>query len=404
MKLNFLFILVFVGQLQALAQIDSTLLKQAEPTKDSLALNMDAVYNRPFMQSGKTTAVGGYLEANWQHLGTDGVSDGHQFQVRRMTLFVASAISSRVSFMSEIEFEEGGKAIAIEFAAVDIEFNPLLNLRSGIVMNPIGSFNQNHDGPKWEFTDRPISATQLLPATWSNAGFGLFGQYYKNDWKLGYEGYVTGGFDATIVENEFNRTYLPASKVNGERFMEGNVLFTGKIAARHKRIGELGISYMAGQYNRDLVDGLLLDEARWVRAAAIDFGTILPKLNTKIIGEITNIWIDVPSTYSQQFGEAQMGGFVDLVQPLLIRPFLNYNNTIVSFALRLEYVDWNVGTFEQTGGDIGDELWSVMPGLSFRPTQETVLRLNYRYMSEVDFIGNPPAKTAGFSFGVSSYF
>ena len=146
------------------------------------------------MQSGKTTAVGGYLEANWQHLGTDGVSDGHQFQVRRMTLFVASAISSRVSFMSEIEFEEGGKAIAIEFAAVDIEFDPLLlNLRSGIVMNPIGSFNQNHDGPKWEFTDRPISATQLLPATWSNAGFGLFGQYYKDDWKLGYEGYVTGG-------------------------------------------------------------------------------------------------------------------------------------------------------------------------------------------------------------------
>ena len=78
---------------------------------------MDAVYNRPFMQSGKTTAVGGYLEANWQHLGTDGVSDGHQFQVRRMTLFVASAISSRVSFMSEIEFEEGGKAIAIEFCS-----------------------------------------------------------------------------------------------------------------------------------------------------------------------------------------------------------------------------------------------------------------------------------------------
>ena len=93
MKLNFIVILVFVSQLNALAQIDSTLLKQAKSTKDSLALNMDAVYNRPFMQSGKTTAVGGYLEANWQHLGTDGVSDGHQFQVRRMTLFVASAMS-----------------------------------------------------------------------------------------------------------------------------------------------------------------------------------------------------------------------------------------------------------------------------------------------------------------------
>ena len=45
-------------------------------------------------------------------------------------------------------------------------------------MNPIGAFNQNHDGPKWEFVDRPISATQMLPATWSNVGFGLYGKKY----------------------------------------------------------------------------------------------------------------------------------------------------------------------------------------------------------------------------------
>ena len=51
-----------------------------------------------------------------------------------------------------------------------------------MIVNPIGAFNQNHDGPKWEFTDRPIAATQMLPATWSNAGFGLYGKYYKNEW------------------------------------------------------------------------------------------------------------------------------------------------------------------------------------------------------------------------------
>jgi hypothetical protein len=51
------------------------------------------------------------------------------------------------------------------FASVDFEFAPLLNLIGGVVMNPIGAFNQNHDGPKWEFVDRPISATQMLPAT-----------------------------------------------------------------------------------------------------------------------------------------------------------------------------------------------------------------------------------------------
>jgi hypothetical protein len=404
MKLKLLITFIVVVPSSLLAQIDSTLLRKPDSTIDSLALNMDAVYSRPFMKRGNTTAIGGYLEANWQHLGTDGVTEGHQFQVRRMTLFVASAISSRVSFMSEIEFEEGGKEISIEFAAVDISLHPLLNLRSGIVMNPIGSFNQNHDGPKWEFTDRPFSATQLLPATWSNAGFGLFGKYYKKDWKLGYEAYVTGGFDPSIVENEQSKTYLPASKANSERFEEGNVLFTGKIAGRHKQIGELGLSYMAGQYNIDQEDGIVLDEVRWVRAVAIDFSTTLPKLNTRVTGEITKIWIDVPETYSQQFGESQMGGFVDFVQPIFRGPFLNYQNAQLNIATRLEYVDWNLGTFQSTGDDIGEELWSVMPGVSFRPTQETVLRLNYRFMQEVDLLGNPPAQTAGFIFGVSSYF
>jgi hypothetical protein len=96
------------------------------------------------------------VEANWQHIGTDGISDGHQLQFRRMTLFVASSISKRIKFLSEIEFEPADKEIAIEFAAVDMEFNELFNLRGGMIINPIGAFNQNHDGPKWEFTDRPI--------------------------------------------------------------------------------------------------------------------------------------------------------------------------------------------------------------------------------------------------------
>ena len=94
-----------------------------------------------------------------------------------MTLFVASSIHRRIKFLSEIELEEGGREIAIEFAALDLELDPLLVLRGGIIMNPIGAFNQNHDGPKWEFTDRPLAAQRMLPATWSNVGFGAFGKH-----------------------------------------------------------------------------------------------------------------------------------------------------------------------------------------------------------------------------------
>jgi hypothetical protein len=142
-----IFIALFFGCAAAKAQIDPDLLKQ--PLKDTVkqTLNMDAVYNRPFISVGKLpVSIGGYMEANWQHLATDGVSEGHQFQFRRLTLFIASAIGKRLKFLSEMEFEDGGKEISVEFAALDLELHPLLNVRGGMILNPIGAFNQNHDG------------------------------------------------------------------------------------------------------------------------------------------------------------------------------------------------------------------------------------------------------------------
>ncbi|NOT36568.1 MAG: hypothetical protein HOP11_04265 [Saprospiraceae bacterium] len=387
------------------AQIDSTLLNNVIADTGKQTLNMDAVYNRPFLGIGKLpVSLGGYAEVNWQHIGTDGVSEGHQFQMRRMTLFVASTISKKIKFLSEIELEEGGKEISVEFASIDVEFHPLLNLRGGIVMNPIGSFNQNHDGPRWEFTDRPISATQMLAATWSNAGFGLFGKTYKNNWMFGYEAYLTGGFNDDIIDNEMNKTFLPAAKVSAERFEEGNALLTTKIATRHSKFGELGLSYMGGNYNTYKNDGIVLDEKRQLHVFAMDYNTTLPKINTTITGEWAWINIDVPSSFTQQYGNKQRGGFLDIVQPIFKRKILGWDKAVVNLSCRLEYVDWNVGTFNETGDNIGDNLWSVMPAISFRPTAQTVFRFNYRYQLQKDVLDNDPSKTGGFSFGISSYF
>ncbi len=387
------------------AQIDSSFLRLEDKDTAATFLNMDAVYKRPFIALSKLPlSIGGYAEVNWQRVSTDGISEGHQLQMRRMTLFVASAISERIKFLSEIEFEEGGHEVAIEFAAVDFEFHPLLNLRAGIIMNPIGAFNQNHDGPKWEFTDRPISATQMLAATWSNSGFGLYGKHFNNDWMLGYEAYLTGGFDQSIIENNLNKTYLRSTKSNHERFEEGNLLFTGKFAIRNHRIGELGLSYMGGIYNKHTEDGIKLDKKRRCDVYAIDFNTSIPKLNTNFIAEWAWVLVDISDTYSQQFGRKQYGGFLDIVQPVIKRKILGWENAVVNLSCRIEYVDWNVGKFKENNQNIGDYLWSIMPSISFRPTQQAVIRLNYRIQEQTDLFNNPAAKTRGWNLGISSYF
>jgi hypothetical protein len=391
----------------ATAQIDPALLKSI-PKDTARTMNMDAVYNRPFITTGKLpVALGGYLEANWQHIGTNGISEGHQFQFRRVTLFVSSTIGKRLKFMSEIELEDGGKEVAVEFAALDVELLPLLNIRGGMILNPIGAFNQNHDGPKWEFTDRPIAATQLLPATWSNAGFGIYGKHYNEDWMFGYEAYLSGSFDNSIINNTENKTFLPAAKDNPERFEEinsGLPLFTGKLAVRNNKVGELGLSYMGGVYNKYQDDGIRLDDKRRVDVFAVDFNTTLKKLKTFITGEWALIKVNVPATFTQQYSSRQQGGFVDIVQPIIKKKMLGWEKATLNIALRLEYVDWNVGRFKETNGNIGDELWSIMPAISFRPTAQTVFRLNYRYQRQKDILGNPPSRTGGFIAGISTYF
>jgi hypothetical protein len=407
MKIKFFVLLGFILLNSSFlgSQIDSSILRLEDKDTAAVFLNMDAVYKRPFIALSKLPlSIGGYAEVNWQHVSTDGITEGHQLQMRRMTLFVASAISDRIKFLSEIEFEEGGHEVAIEFAAVDFEFHPLLNLRAGIIMNPIGAFNQNHDGPKWEFTDRPISATQMLAATWSNSGFGIYGKYFKDNWMVGYESYLSGGFDQSIIENDLNKTYLKSSKKNHDRFEEGNLLLTGKFAIRNNRIGELGLSYMGGVYNNHTEDGIKLDKKRRVNVYAIDFNTSIPKINTSFIAEWAWVTVDIPDTYSQQFGRKQHGGFLDIIQPVFKRKILGWDDAVINISCRLEYVDWNVGKFKENDQNIGDHLWSIMPSISFRPTQQAVIRLNYRIQEQTDLFTNPAAKTKGWNFGISSYF
>jgi len=392
----------------SIAQIDPILLRRLPQDTTTALMNMDAVYNRPLLGVGKIpVAIGGYLETDWQHSGTDGISEGHQFQFRRFTIFMSSTIAKRIKFMSELEFEDGTKEISLEYAAIDVEFDPLFNLRAGIILNPIGAFNQNHDGPKWEFTDRPLSATQLLPATWSNAGFGAYGKKYAGKWMFGYELYLSNGFNNSITDNDENKTFLPAAKNDQERFEEssnGQPLLTTKIALRHSAFGELGLSYMGGIYNKFQDDGLTLDIKRRCDVFAIDFTHTVPKTNTAIIAEWAWIKVNVPATFTQQYGNRQQGGFADIVQPILKKKMFGWENASLNLACRLEYVDWNVGSFKAGGGNIADDTWSVMPAVSFRPSSQTVFRFNYRFQQQRDILGNPASKTGTFSFGISTYF
>ncbi|MEJ0029000.1 MAG: hypothetical protein WDO15_00870 [Bacteroidota bacterium] len=181
-------------------------------------------------------------------------------------------------------------------------------------------------------------------------------------------------------------------------------MLTAKAAVRYAKLGEIGISYMGGVYNKFQDDGLRLDDQRRVDVWAVDFNTTLPVVKTYIVGEYAFVKVDVAPQIGQQFGEHQRGGFVDIVQPVLRRNMFGFQQAVLNVALRLETLDWNKGRFVETNGRIGDEFNAIVPAISFRPTQQTVFRVNYRFEKQRDIFNNPAAKSGGIQIGISSYF
>ncbi len=142
------------------------------------------------------------------------------------------------------------------------------------------------------------------------------------------------------------------SKKNKERFNEssnGAPLLTGKIATKYNDMVELGLSYMGGIYNTHTVDGLVLDDKRRLDVFAIDFNTTIPRWNTKFIGEWSWVFVDVPESYTQQYGSKQYGGFLDVVQPILKQRVLGFSNSTVNLAFRVNML---IGMWESLGKPI----------------------------------------------------
>ena len=335
-KIIFYFFILCYFYQYANAKSDSFLIQNMEDTSKTL-MNHDDLLNSHLNFIGKSnTAIGGYLEGNTNYFSSDGISDGFSMEMRRVNIFLYSSIANNVKFFSEIEFEHGAEEISLETALIDFEINPAFNFRAGILLAPIGAFNQDHDGPKWEFVERPLMFTQIIPSTLSEIGFGIHGKWHVSNKVFFYEGYLVNGLGDGIISNSKGRTFLESGK-NPEMFSEDNngiPMFTGKIGFKYKKNIEIGMSYYGGVYNTYKIDGIKVDEKRKLAIYAIDFKSHLKK--AIINAEFAYSIINVPKSLVQLYGNQQWGTYAEIVYPVLKRKFFNYEQVTVNVNFRIE--------------------------------------------------------------------
>jgi hypothetical protein len=382
---------------------DSTPARRIRARVDSIPVQ-GGVYNRPFLASVGRTAVGGYVEGNTNYFRRDGISEGFSMELRRFNVFLFSSIGSRIRFISELEFEDGAEEIALETALIDFIVNPSFVVRAGVLLPPIGAFNVNHDAPRWDFVERPLVSTEVIPATLSEVGFGAHGRLFPRGFTITYDVYLSNGLGDGVILNEAGRTRLASGKGTGLVAGDNNGRpgVSGRIGFQRRNLGELGLSYYAATYNTFSVDGREVDARRAVRLAALDLHTEVHSVSLR--GELAFAWIDVPEHLSELFGDRQWGLHVDAVIPVFRPRIRGLTDPVVSAVARVERVDFNRGRFTGTGDSIGDEVDAITLGFSFRPVAGTVVKANYRYERLRDLQGNEPARRAGFQFGLATYF
>ncbi len=139
-------------------------------------------------------SIGGYGELLYQNFDgnrDDGALSGKTdaFDLLRGVLYFGYKLNDRWLLNTEIEYEHAGSEVSVEFAYLDYLWRPEANVRAGLVLIPMGFLNELHEPTVFLGARRPDIEQAILPSTWRENGFGLFGEVGP----VAYRTYVVNG-------------------------------------------------------------------------------------------------------------------------------------------------------------------------------------------------------------------
>lgn len=138
-------------------------------------------------------SIGGYGEALYQNFDSerdDGAASGRidTFDMLRAVLYFGYKFNDKWVLNTEIEYEHANE-VFVEFAYLDYLWRPQANFRAGLLLVPMGFLNELHEPTTFLGATRPAIETVIIPSTWRENGFGLFGEAGP----FSYRTYVVNG-------------------------------------------------------------------------------------------------------------------------------------------------------------------------------------------------------------------
>lgn len=368
---------------------------QEEPDTAGRPFVEGGVYDKPYLTSllGRT-AIGGYAEAHARWERADGVREGMGFELRRWNIFTSTQVNDFIRIGAELEFEELAEEITLEFAAIDFTIHPMLTLRAGAILAPLGRFNLAHDSPRNEFTDRPLVSTEIIGTALTEPGLGALGIVsLPGAGRVTYEAYAVNGFHQGLVDDSPDGTRIPMGKKNPTD-NNASPSFVGRLAWSPRVGYELGLSAHHGAYNEFMAGGEQVDTRHDLTLLALDAEATLAGF--ELTGEAVRASLEITPGLQDVFATRQHGLYVQLVRPFGRGWVPTMPTSFLELGTRYDQVDFDSDL-------VGDSVRRATVGLNFRPSADSALKLDYVRGRARDRFNNV-GDEAALLFSIATYF
>lgn len=394
------------GDVKTLEHKTDILSQEVEKLRTNLAIPEEAKYKSMYglgpaaskiYSVGKGLSIGGYGEASYRGIVDDKGANLNSADMYRMVLYAGYKFTDNILFNSEIEFEHGttdkGGSVSVEFAALDFFIDPMVNVRAGLVLSPMGFINQIHEPPFYFGNNRPEVERTIIPTTWRELGVGLFGQLTP---ELSYTTYVMSGLDA----KSFNSKGIRDSRQSGAKVKAETYGFVGRLdytptAAPGLTIG--GSAYVGEAGQNQTFAGQKADVFTQLYEGHAQFkyrGLELRALGAwGHIGDADLLSKDKKETIgSQNFGWYTEAGYD--VLPLIFKDTSQYLAPFFRYE-RFDTIAKTAGSFKD---DLSKDKEIYQFGLQYKPIPNVVIKADYRNISNKAKTPEPDEFNLGLGF------
>lgn len=126
-------------------------------------------------------SIGGYGKMDYvRSLDTESGSEA-KLDIYRFIMYLGYQFSDDVKFVSELEWEHGGREKTggygiVEQAYLDFKLNDMASLKLGHMIVPVGMVNLYHEPTFFNAVNRPEVEKYIIPSTWHENGAILHGE------------------------------------------------------------------------------------------------------------------------------------------------------------------------------------------------------------------------------------